>query len=251
MVVVTGPVRHIWRNYVPGRLRARVNASRAARRASAWRKPRKLGDLRRTTPFGTWGESRGGPIDRYYVGQFIARHAGDMRGRALEIAGDEYIQWYGTDVHRADILDIREDNPRATFVADLAEAPNVPDSTFDCVLVTQLLPFIYDVRAALATTHRILVPGGVLLATTPGICRIAPVEAELYGHWWNFTSMSMKRLCEGAFGAGNVEVQTYGNVLSAAAFLFGLGEFDLSPEELAVHDPAFQVTIGVRAVKQV
>lgn len=63
--------------------------------------------------------------------------------------------------------------------------------------------------------------------------------------------MSMKRLCKSVFGAGNVEVQTYGNVLSAAAFLFGLGEFDLSPAELAAHDPAFQVTVGVRAVKRV
>jgi len=251
MDVVRGRVRDVWHAYVPASLRARVTGFRAARRQSAWRAPRNLGDLRRTTPFGTWGESRGGPIDRYYVGQFIEAHAVDIRGRALEIAGDEYIQWYGTDVRQAAILDIKEDNPRATFVADLADAPNVPDDTFDCVLVTQLLPFIYDVRAALRTTHRVLVPGGVLLATTPGICRIAPVEADLFGHWWSFTSMSAKRLCEEVFGVGNVAVQTYGNVLSAAAFLFGLGPFDLTAEELEVHDPAFQVTIGIRAVKAV
>jgi hypothetical protein len=95
----------------------------------------------------------------------------------------------------------------------------------------------------------VLRPGGVLLVTTPGICRIAPVEAELYGHWWNFTSMSVERLVIEAFGEENVEVTTYGNVLAAAAYLFGLGLNDLTPEELAHHDPAFQVTIGVRAVK--
>jgi SAM-dependent methyltransferase len=226
-----------------------VNAVRAARRDASWRKPRDLGDLRRTMPFSTWGEARGGPIDRYYIERFIEEHASDIRGRVLEIAGDEYVRKYGAGVERADILDI-EDNPNATFVADLADAPNVPNETFDCVLVTQLLPFIYDFRSALRTTHRILVPGGRLLVTTPGICRIAPVEAERFGHWWSFTSMSAKRVCEELYGSGNVEVRTYGNVLSAAGFLFGLGQFDLSPDELAVRDPAFEVTIGVRALKR-
>ena len=71
-----------------------------------------LGDLRRTTPFTTWGESRGGPIDRYYVEQFMARHATDIRGRVLEVAGDEYVSRFGTAVRQADILDIKEDNPQ-------------------------------------------------------------------------------------------------------------------------------------------
>ncbi len=40
-----------------------------------------------------------------------------------------------------------------------------------------------------------------------------------------------------------------GTSSSAAGFLFGLGAWDLAPEEVAVHDPAFEVIIGVRAVK--
>ena len=54
----------------------------------------------------------------------------------------------------------------------------------------------------------------------------------------------------GCLRRGNVEVQTYGNVLAAAGFLYGLGEWDVSPEELAVHDPAFEVIVGIRAVKR-
>ena len=248
---VVSPARRFWRERVPERVRQQVNDVRAERRRSKWRKPRDLGDLRRTSPFSTWGESRGGPIDRYYVEQFLARHATDIQGRVLEVAGDEYVSRFGTAVRHADILDIKEDNPRATFVGDIAEAPGVPDDAFDCVLVTQLLPFVYDVQAALRTAHRILVPGGVLLVTTPGICRIAPVEAEIFGHWWNLTSMSLGRITEEAFGVGNVEVETFGNVLAAAAFLYGLGPFDITPDELAVHDPAFEVTVAARAVKSV
>ena len=100
----------------------------------------------------------------------------------LEVAGDEYVRADSAlQCGEADILDIKEDNPRATFVADIADAPGVPDAMFDCVLVTQLLPFVYDVRAPLRTAYRILVPGGVLLVTTPGICRIAPVRPRSSG----------------------------------------------------------------------
>lgn len=241
--------RRLWRR-VPGPLRDRINDFRAVRRDASWRRPRRLGELRRTAPFGTWGESRGGPIDRYYVERFVEAHASDVRGRVLEIAGDEYTRRFGSAVTELDILDIEADNPKATIVADIAHAPNVPDDTFDCVFVTQLLPFVWDVRGALATSHRVLRSGGVLLITTPGLCRIAPVEAVRYGHWWNFTSMSMRRLVSEHFPEENVEVTTYGNVLAAASFLYGLGLWDLTHEELSYVDPAFEVTIGVRAVKR-
>ncbi len=115
--------------------------------------------------------------------------------------------------------------------------------------MTQVLLLVEDIPAALRTCHRILVPGGVLLATTPGISRLAPIESKVLGQWWHLTSQSARSLAEDAFGTGNVEVRTYGNVLSAAGFLFGLGAWDLAAEEVAVHDPAFEVIIGLRAVK--
>lgn len=242
--------RRVWRRAVPATVRGKVNERRAARRDAVWRRPRKLGELRRTTPFTTWGSSRGGPIDRIYIGQFIEQHAGDIKGRALEIAGDEYISRFGRDVRQTDILDVLEDNPRATIVADLANAEGVPDDTFDCVIVTQVLLLVPDVPAVLRTCRRILAPGGVLLATTPGISRIAPIESKVFGQWWHLTSWSVEKLAADAFGSGNVEVQTYGNVLTAAGFLYGLGAWDLEPEEIAVHDPAFEVIIGLRAVKR-
>jgi SAM-dependent methyltransferase len=241
--------RDFWRNRVPPRLRERVNAARAQRREAQWRRPRNLGELRRTTPFTTWGADRGGSVGRIYIAEFLREHATDIKGRALEIASDRYIQQFGQDVTKTDILDIREDNPRATIVADFADAPNAPDNAFDCLVITHILSWIYDVQAPFRTAHRILAPGGVLLATTPGITRIAPIEAEMFGEWWHFTSMAAKRVAEEVFGPGNVEVQAYGNVLSASAWLFGLGAFDLSPEELAVRDPGFEVVVGIRAVK--
>jgi len=226
-----------------------VNAKRASRREVAWRRPRKLGELGRTTPITTWGSSRGGPLDRVYIGQFIEQHAADVHGRVLEIAGDEYITRFGRGVTKADVLDVFDDNPKATIVADLVGGEGIADNTFDCLIVTQVLLLAKDLPGALRTCHRILAPGGVLLATTPGISRIAPIESQTLGQWWHLTSMSARSLAEDAFGVENVDVRTYGNVLAAAGFLYGLGEWDVSREDLAVHDPAFEVIIGIRAVK--
>ena len=162
-----------------------------------------------------------------YVEEFVGSHAPDIRGRVLEIAAPDYTTRFGHGVERVDILMATEGNPQATIVGDLTDAPHIPSDAFDCAIVTQTLQFVYDVRAALATLHRVLAPGGVLLATVPGITKISPPEDEQFGEWWHFTARSAQRLAEEAFGAGNVQTRAYGNVLSAAGFLYGLAASDL------------------------
>src|SRR5262249_51767928 len=76
-----------WRRFVPAGARRRLRPVRA--RYVAWRRrrPLDLGDLRRLTPIDpNWGFERGTPIDRVYVERFVGEHAGDIRGRVLEIA---------------------------------------------------------------------------------------------------------------------------------------------------------------------
>jgi len=239
-----------WRRFVPAPARRRLRPLRAAYVAWQERRPVDLGALRRTTPIDpNWGFERGTPIDRVYVERFVGDHAGDIRGRVLEIAAPDYTNRYGSHVTRVDILMAKEGNPEATIVGDLADAPQIPGDSFDCAIVTQTLQFVYDIRAAVATLHRVLAPGGVLLATVPGITKISPPEDEEYGEWWHYTGRSLRRLGEEAFGLENVEVETYGNVLTAAGFLYGLAAPDLRPEELVVRDPLYEVILGLRAVK--
>jgi len=203
------------------------------------------------TPIDTnWGFERGTPIDRIYVERFIGAHAADIRGRVLEIAAADYTTRFGRGVERVDILMATEENPQATIVGDLTNAPHIPDDGFDCAIVTQTLQFVYDVPSALSTLHRILAPGGVLLATVPGLTKISRIEDELYGEWWHYTGRSVRRLAEEAFGAGNAVVATYGNVLTASGFLYGLAAADLKQEELDANDPLYEVVIGLRAVKR-
>ena len=239
------------RRFVPAAARRRLRPVRRAYVDWRRRRPPSLGDLRRVTPIDpNWGFERGTPIDRVYVETFVGSHAADIRGRVLEIAAPDYTTRFGRDVERVDILMATEGNPQATIVGDLTDAPQIPSDTFDCAIVTQTLQFVYDVRAALAMLNRVLAPGGVLLATVPGITKISPIEDEQYGEWWHYTARSAQRLAEQAFGEGNVEARAYGNVLTAAGFLYGLAASDLKPDELEAHDRLYEVIVGVRAVKR-
>ena len=240
-----------WRRFVPSGARRRLRPVRAAYVGWRRQRPLDLGDLRRLTPIDpNWGFERGTPIDRIYVEHFLGSHADDIHGHVLEIAAPDYTNRFGRGVTRVDILMAREGNPEATIVGDLADAPDIPSDTFDCAIVTQTLQFVYDVPAAFATLHRILASGGVLLATVPGLTKISPTEDAEFGEWWHYTARSVRRLAGEAFGESNVEVAAYGNVLSAAGFLYGLAASDLEAAELEARDPLYEVTVGVRAVKE-
>lgn len=210
-----------------------------------------FGSLRKLEPFSRcFGFDRGQPIDRYYIESFLSSHAVDIRGHALEIGDDTYSRRFGGGrVTRQEVLHVVPGHPAATIIADLADAPYLASDDFHCIVLTQTLHYIFDVRSAIATVHRILKPGGVVLATVPGISSICRDQQDKQSDCWRFTAASARRLFTAQFGERNVEVRTYGNVLAAVAFLEGLAVEDLKHHELDHHDPDYQVTIAVRAVK--
>jgi hypothetical protein len=107
---------------------------------------------------------------------------------------------------------------------------------------------MFDDYAAARTLHRILKPGGVLLLTVPGVSSVD--RGEWGGTWyWSFTPASLGRLLRKQFPETAVSVTTYGNVLSATAFLYGLAEDELRPHELLACDPQIPVVVAARAVK--
>jgi SAM-dependent methyltransferase len=212
-----------------------------------------LGDLRRVTPIDSgFGLGRGKPVDRHYIEDFLRRNAGDIRGRVLEVAEDAYTrQFGGAAVTASDILHVDDSNARATLIGDLADGDDFPGDSFDCFICTQTLTYIYDVPRALATIHRILRPGGVLLATVPGISQMSPYDRDRWGEYWRFTEQSLGRLLGESFGSDNVAVEAYGNVLASTAFLQGLCTDDLRKDELDHRDQRYQMLIAGRAVKVV
>jgi SAM-dependent methyltransferase len=212
-----------------------------------WRRPAWFGTLRRTTPISReWGYDRGTPIDRYYIERFLAAHRGDIRGRVLEVKDREYTTRFGTAVEHGDVLDIAADNPAATIVADLAAADTIPSESFDCFILTQTLPLIYDVRSAVAHARRVLKPGGTLLATVPSITPMLP-RGELDPDYWRFTVPACLKLFGDAFGPEQVEVTGAGNVLASVAFLHGIAAEELTEPELHTYDHRIPLIVTIRA----
>jgi SAM-dependent methyltransferase len=199
----------------------------------------------------TFGFDRGKPIDRWYIERFLAAHAADVRGHVLEVAESTYSQWYGGgQVERSDVLHAAPGNPDATIVGDLTTGEGIPEGAFDCFVMTQTLPFIYDIAGAVRGVHRLLKPGGVVLATVPGMSQVSREDQRDWGDWWRFTSQGTRRLFADIFGDDAVEVAAHGNVLAACAFLYGLAVEDLTEAQLAHGDADYELITTVRAVKR-
>jgi SAM-dependent methyltransferase len=235
---------------LPGPLERRL---RAAVLGSHYRPPVgriDFGHLRRTAPLSrSFGFDRGLPVDRHYIEQWLAKRRTDIRGRVLEIGDDSYTRRFGGNaVTDREVLHLHDGNPGATYVTDLGSGEGLPDAYFDCLVLTQTLHLVYDVPAALRTAHRVLRPGGVLLATFPGISQRSDDEWAAY--WcWAFTSLSATRLFHECFPPAGVTVESHGNVLAAVSLLEGIAADELTPAELAVKDSRYEVLITVRAVK--
>lgn len=214
-----------------------------------------FGSFRRLTPIGKrFGLERGLPVDRYYIENFLGHYAGDIQGHVLEVADGTYTRRFGGDrVTKSDVIHspIGQIGPEVTVIADLSCAPQMPPACFDCIILTQTLLFIYDIQAVIQTLFRILKPGGVVLVTVPGISQIIREDMELWGEYWRFTVQSARKLFEDVFSVGNVSVESFGNVLTASAFLYGLAVQDLRQRELDYQDPDYQFIIAVRAVKAI
>ena len=208
------------------------------------------GDLGRLNPFSIeFGYDGGGPVDRYYIENFLERQSAIIKGRVLEIGDNSYtMQFGGSKVTKSDILHVDDENPNATIIGDLSNAPTIPSDSFDCIILTQTLHLVYDYQAALRTCYRILKPGGVLLFTVPGI---TPIDHDKWKFtwYWSFTSHSVKKFTGEIFPGWNIEVESFGNVFVATAFLYGMGLPEVSRDKMDYHDDHYQLIITAKCIK--
>jgi SAM-dependent methyltransferase len=120
-------------------------------------------------------------------------------------------------------------------------------NVFDCIVCTYVLHLVFEKEKIVTELYRTLKPGGVLLVAVPDITVCYPQYHEL----WRFTAEGLHELLARVFGAGNVSVRTYGNSLTAAGMLRGLGSRDFTQAELDYHDPRYILVVCARAVKLV
>ncbi len=211
-------------------------------RRLAWGRPQMGWRLTPVSRF--YGFDRGTPVDRFYIDGFLRAHAHDIRGVVLDVADDTHARRFGGDrITRTDVLHPQSGQPGTTVRGDLETGEGLPVDTYDCFLLIETLQFVFDLPRAIEVAHDLLKPGGVVLATSSGV---RPIDTD-WKDYWRLTSASMERLFAGRFGIGNVRVHAFGNVLSATAFLYGLAQEELTRRDLERRDPAFEVTIAVRA----
>jgi hypothetical protein len=192
---------------------------------------------------------RGKPIDRYYIEKFLSENSAYIYGNVLEIAESYYSKMYGSKDIKLEILHATSDNPNATIIGDLTDLDSLPEGIIDCFICTQTFNFIYDVQAAIEGSYKLLKKDGVLLASVAGITQISEYDMQRWGDYWRFTTLSAEKAFSSVFGKNNVEVNCYGNVLSATALLHGISSEELTTEELDYKDKNYQITITIRATK--
>lgn len=206
-------------------------------------------DLKSTDPVSrVFGFDRGVPVDRYYIDGFLEENMAFIFGNVLEIGDSKYTEKYGSGVIRSDVLNAVPAN-NATIAGDLASGDNIPVEQFDCIIMTQTIQFIYDVRDALCNVIKALKPGGVLLMTVPGISQISRFDMDRCGEYWRFTDKSLKMLMSEFVDDSDIYIQSHGNVTVAKAFLDGLATHELGSDVLDFCDDDYQLILTVRVKK--
>jgi SAM-dependent methyltransferase len=206
------------------------------------------GSLRRLTPIdGNYGYGRGTPVDRVYIGEFIAGHERDIVGRVLEVKDARYAGSRRDRITRLDILDVNPENLDATIVCDLSDEGSLPAGVFDCVILTQTLQYTRDLDASIANIWQSLRPGGVALITLPATARR---DAELAAiDRWRMLPAGLATVLERSCRGAEIHVGSQGNVLAATASLQGIAAEELRANELDAHDETFPIITWARLRK--
>lgn len=191
-----------------------------------------------------FGLSRGKAIDRIYIEQFLEANKRFVKGKTIEIAENTYSLKYGEErIEKSYIIHINGWGKDA-IKGDLATGEGIPENMFDAAIITQTLMFIYDVESAARNIYKMLKKGGTALITVSGISQISRYDADNWGSFFSFHEEAVKRLFNPIFGEKNVIVNTYGNVKTAIALLYGLCSEELSASDFTVNDEDYPVIIS-------
>jgi SAM-dependent methyltransferase len=200
-----------------------------------------FGDLWQLQPLGQETRNSAQPVDRYYIEQFVRRHTRALHGRVLEIGNDHYTSVVGCDL-TVTSLALTDDTELIHWLAD------VEDGNYDTLLLVQVLQLVYDLHAVVRHIHRILAPGGLLLATVPGTCYAAD-RINGIKPYWGFTNLSLRKLIESIFPARGITIETLGNVLVGMVHLHRLGFTELTHKELNLRDNHYPLLLTLKAQK--
>jgi len=197
-----------------------------------------------------FGLERGKAIDRYYIEQFLYKNESFIHGDCLEVADNTYtLKYGGTKVKNSYILHVKGWGENA-IKGNFETGEGIEENRYDCAIITQTLMYTFDLRKSVENIYRLLKKNGSALITVAGIAQISRYDADIWGSYYGFHEDAMRKLFEPLFGRENVIVQTYGNVKTSIALLYGMCQEDLKIEDFEVNDKDYPVIVSVIATKK-
>jgi SAM-dependent methyltransferase len=120
-------------------------------------------------------------------------------------------------------------------------------ATVDWVVLDRCLQWLPEMAVALEEVVGRLRPGTALVTFFTGIARPEPGECAPL---WSVAPYAARRLLEERRELERVDVEQYGNVTLALAWIHRLAAGDLTERELAAVDPAYPVLVAVTASRR-
>ena len=197
-----------------------------------------------------FGRDLGTPIDRIYIENFLEKNRTDIFGSVMEIESDDYIKRFGGEnVENGIILHVKGWGKGNVIKGDFETGEGLEKNMVDCLICTQTLQYIYKLKEAVKNIHKILKPDGVALITVPGVKSLSIYHDSMWGEYWSFTKKSIFKMFGEVFGEENVVVDSYGNVKTATAYLYGLSAEMLNIQDFEYNDYNVPFIVTARVKK--
>jgi hypothetical protein len=173
------------------------------------------------------------------VRSFLGTRPGALAGQGLVLGIDAEPRWMDVLPAGANVEVVRA---TGHSVKDVSAAENA-----DWLVLDRCLQRLPDMPRALEAVVGRLKPNAALITLFTGIARAEPVERRPL---WSVAPYAARRLHEERPELERVEVEQYGNVTLALAWIYRLPTHALTAEELAAIDPAYPLLVAVTASKR-
>lgn len=195
-----------------------------------------LGDFRRRVP----------SLERNEVSVYDVLVRRFLRPRLAAFAAPGLVLGVDVEPGWTDVLPAAADE-KVLPASGWSERELTEAATVDWVMLDRCLQRLPDMAVALEKLVGRLRPGAALVTFFTGIARAEPGgRAPL----WSVAPYAARRLYEERRELEHVEVEQYGNVTLALAWIYRLPADDLAERELAAVDPAYPVLVAVTASKR-
>ena len=189
-----------------------------------------------------FGIDRGRPIDRHYIEIFMTAHRQRIAGRVLEIGAPLYANAFPNEIETLDVLHVNDSGGSITITGDLQDSKTLERHTFDCIILTQVLPFLKRPEEALRNAWNACSESGCLLITVPTISQVSEYDRDRWGDYWRFTEQGLREIVVRATGR-EPRLFSFGNVVTCCGFLQGCCCEDLPAEVFEKNDRKYPLVV--------